>query len=361
VKEYYSPADFDGAPKYDAHIHYHTFDGLFVRKAAKAGLHLLTVNTNFDILPIDVQFEISRSLHLRHPQTFNFLGAFDATNFASETFADDSVRQIKKCRAAGARGIKIWKNAGMVLKNEAGQYLMADDPLFDPIYAFLEKEKIPLLAHLGEPRNCWLPLERMTTHSDRQYYSKNPQFHMYLHPETPSCEQQIAARDRILERYPGLIFVGAHLGSMEWSLEELANRFDRFPNFYVDLSGRITHIFEQTFRNRNGVIDFFQTYRDRVMYGLDYFVSPNGSRNWMRPVCKCFPRVYMNWLFGHLYGEIEKHWLFFATDQVIKTGKVLNTPLSPRYIKGIRLPKDTVDRIFYENVRRVYLNSNLNG
>lgn len=354
MKEYYSPADFAKSPKYDAHTHYHTFDDLFVCKAAKANLHLLTINTNFKILPIDAQFEISQSLHQRHPKTFNFLGTFDATNFASKTFIEDAVGQIKKCMVAGARGIKIWKNMGMTLINEAGQFIMADDPVFAPIFAFLEKEKIPLLAHLGEPRNCWLPLESMSTYSDLQYFSKNPQFHMYRHPEAPSYEQQIAVRDRLLERYPGLIFIGAHLGSMEWSLEELANRLDRFPNFYVDLSGRFHHIFEQTFRNRNCVIDFFQTYQDRILYGLDYFVSPNGSRDWMRPVCRCFPRMYMSWLFRYLCREIEKHWLFLATDQMVKIGKILTTPESSADIKGIRLSKDIVDRIFFENANCVY-------
>lgn len=351
MKEYYSSADFTQAPKYDAHIHYHTFDDLFLRKAEKANLHLLAVNTNFNILPIDKQFEISRFLHQRHPLTFNFTGTFDASNFASKTFAEDSIEQIKQYMAAGARGVKIWKNVGMALKNEAGQYLMADDPVFTPIFAFLEKEKIPLMAHLGEPRNCWLPIERMTNDADKNYFSKNPQYHMYLQPEAPSYEQQIAARDRILELFPGLILVGAHLGSMEWSLEELAKRLERFPNFYVDLSGRFNYIFEQTLQNRDEVIGFFQTYQDRIIYGLDFFVTPDGSRKWMNPVCKCFPRAYMTWLFGRFYREIEKHWLFFATGQMIKTGEKTK---SSGNIEGLGLSKDIVNRIFYGNANCVY-------
>ena len=55
---------------------------------------------------------------------------------------------------------------------------------------------------------------------DAHYFRKNPNFYMYPHPEVPSYEQQLMARDRILERYPELIFVGAHLGSMEWNLDE---------------------------------------------------------------------------------------------------------------------------------------------
>ena len=346
----YSPADFIKSPKFDAHIHYHTYNDLFVRKAKKANMRLLAINTNFGILPIDAQFEISQFLHKRHPETFNFIGTFDATTFASKTFAEDTIGHIKKCVAAGVRGVKIWKNIGMFLKNESGQYIMVDDPVFDPIFAFLEKEKIPLLAHLGEPRNCWLPIEQMTNETDQRYYSQNPNLHMYLHPEAPSCEQQLIARDHILERYPELIFVGAHLGSMEWSLEEVAKRLDRFSNFYVDLSGRFEHIYNQTIKNRNHVINFFETYQNRILYGSDYFVSQNYEKKWLNLFCNYFPQIYLNLLFGIIYRRIKKHWLFFATDQIIKTEGIK----SPMQIKGLKLSKKIVDRIFYENVRSVY-------
>jgi hypothetical protein len=356
-KEYYSPADFINLPKYDAHTHYHTFDDLFVRKAKKVNLSLLTINTDFPFLPRDTQFEIAQSIHQRHPRSFDFIGTFDASAFASKTFAEDAVAQIKNCMAAGARGIKIWKNMGMTLKNDAGQYVMADDPVFAPIFEFIEKKKIPLLAHLGEPRNCWLPIEQMTIGSDRRYFSKNPDYHMYLHPEAPSYEQQITARDNLLERYPDMIFVGAHLGSMEWNLEEVAKRMDRFPNFYVDISGRFAHICEQTFRNRNYVINFFETYRNRIMYGLDYFVFQNYSQWWINLMCKYLPRVYLTFLFQYLYRTIKSHWMFFATDKVIKIGKINDRPETSENIEGLKLPKKTVDSIFYENVRLVYFNN----
>ena len=344
MKEYYSAADFIKSPKYDAHIHYHTFDDLFVRKAKKANLSLLAINTDFDFLPIDTQFEISQFLHRRYPQSFDFIGTFDASTFASKTFAEDAVEYIKKYMSAGARGIKIWKNIGMVLKNDAGKFIMADDPVFAPIFAFLQKEKIPLLAHLGDPRSRWLPLENMTD------FSKNPKFYKYLHPEIPSYEQQIMARDRILERYPELIFVGAHLGSMEWNFEEVAKRFDRFPNLYVDLSGRFAYIIEQTLQNRKYVIDFFETYQNRILYGSDCLASQYNIREWMHLFCKCFPHIYMNLLFRYICNKIKQHWLFFSTDQVVKIGKIGKY----KHIEGLKLSKDIVDRIFFENTRCVY-------
>ena len=356
MKEYYSSVDFKKALKMDAHTHYHTFDDFFVRKAKKANMGLITINTNFERLPIDTQSEISQSLHQRYPETFNFIATFDASAFASKSFVEDTISQLKNCIASGARGVKIWKNIGMTLRNEAGQYIMADDPVFAPIFGFLEKEKIPLLAHLGEPRNCWMPIEQMTTRSDARYFSKNPHYHMYLHPEVPSFEQHNIARDHILERYPNLIFVGAHLGSMDWNLDEVAKRMDRFPNFNVDISGRFHHIVQLATRNRDQVIDFFNKYQNRIIYGLDYFVSQDYSQKWMSFFCHCFPQLYHHLLFEYLCRKIKQHWLFFATNKMVNTKAICNQSEAPSKILGLNLTKKVVDRIFYENALSIYFN-----
>ena len=74
---------------------------------------------------------------------------------------------------------------------------------------------------------------------------------MYLHPEMPSYEDQINARDNILAEYPGLDFIGAHLGSLEWNVDELARTLDRFPNMKVDMAARIGHLKNQSKDRQN--------------------------------------------------------------------------------------------------------------
>jgi hypothetical protein len=96
---------------------------------------------------------------------------------------------------------------------------MIDDPRFDRILDFIEKNDITVIGHLGEPKNCWLPVDQMTIAGDKNYFTANPGYHMYLHPEFPSYEAQINARDNMLRKHPGLRFVGAHLGSLEWNVD----------------------------------------------------------------------------------------------------------------------------------------------
>ena len=102
---------------------------------------------------------------------------------------------------------KIWKEIGLELKKPDGSFLMPDDPLFDPIYAHLARRRKPLLAHLAEPREAWLPLDPKGLHHG--YYSRNPEWHLYGKPEYPSHEALMTARDHIAEKHPGLVLIGA--------------------------------------------------------------------------------------------------------------------------------------------------------
>ena len=62
---------------------------------------------------------------------------------------------------------------------------MIDDPAIEPVINFIISKNLPITGHLGEPRNCWLPLNEMTVSGDSSYFAENPQYHMFLHPEYP--------------------------------------------------------------------------------------------------------------------------------------------------------------------------------
>ena len=121
----------------------------------------------------------------------------------------------------------------------------------------MEENNTPLLAHLGEPRNCWLPGDQMTDAGDRSLMKT---IHSIICTYIQRCllyEDQINARDRLLERYPDIIFIGAHLGSLEWNVDELAKRLDKYPNFKVDMAARIGHLRNQSVQDWDRVQEFF--------------------------------------------------------------------------------------------------------
>jgi len=198
------------------------------------------------------------------PERLFWCTSFDLPTFDEAEYADRVIAQIDADVAAGAVACKVWKSIGMEVRKPDGAFLMIDDPLFGPIFEHLRRIELPLLMHIGEPLACWRPLVDDNPHYG--YYRRNPQWHMYDKPAYPSHERIIAARDRMIERNPKLRIIGAHFGSLEYDVAEIARRLDRYPNFAVDSSARLHDL---TYQDRETVRQFFLDYPDRVLFGTD--------------------------------------------------------------------------------------------
>lgn len=332
--EYYTADDFQIVKKIDVHFHYETLDDRYLLLADSLNFKLVSPNVDAG-RSINEQLEIATELKRKYPDKFAFFGTFGVDQFGTEDFAGNIVSRIDTCMAAGASGIKIWKNIGMTLKDSVGNFVMADDMAFAPVFTYMEEKNIPLLAHLGEPKNCWLPLEEMTLDNDRSYFSNNPQYHMYLHPEAPSYEDQIRARDNLLERYPGIPFTGAHLGSQEWSIDEVARTLDRFPAYDVEFSARIGHLQYQAITEPEKVRDFLIKYQDRIMYGTDVGVTARNNN-----YAATAESLVKRW---------KDHFVWLATD-----ADVIVADLDGKPVKGLQLPKEVIDKIYFANAEKFF-------
>lgn len=326
---YYTKADYNNLPKIDVHFHYNTTDIRYLKFADSLYFRLISPNVDTE-MPIDEQLKIATAIKKEYPKKFAFFGTFSVDSFNNSGFAEKTIDRINRCIKAGASGIKIWKNIGMVLKDTAGRNVMVDDPAFEPVFNYLEVNKIPLLAHLGEPRNCWLPEALMTVGNDLRYYKRHPQFHMYLHPEEPSYEDQINARDHLLRNHPKLNFTGAHLASLEWNVDELAKRFDLFPNMKADLAARIGHLQYQSLTDREKVRNFLIRYQDRIQYGSDRTITENDTN---------FSAVSAG-----IRARWFEQWAYLATDSIFEIGD-----LNGGKVKGLQLPRKVIDKIFFHN------------
>jgi predicted TIM-barrel fold metal-dependent hydrolase len=333
--EYYSVADFEKVSKIDMHFHYNTSDVSYLKFADSLNFRIVSPNVDAGEMPIDRQLEIASAVRQKFPEKFAFFGTFAVDSFGRPGFAENAIAYMDKCMKAGACGIKIWKNIGMVLKNSASQYVMVDNEEFDPVFDYMEANKISLIAHLGEPRNCWLPENEMTVDNDRRYYTRHPEYYMYLHPEAPSYQDQINARDNLLRKHPKLSFTGAHLASLEWSVDELAERFDEFPEMKADLAARIGNIQHQSLADRERVRNFLIKYQDRIMYGTDITLSVKDT-------------VYSRVTSG-MRAIWMDHWAYLATDS-----SVVVKALGGKEVKGLQLPREVIDKIYRQNAEHFF-------
>jgi hypothetical protein len=328
---YYTMADFPSVKKFNSHVHISVFDSIFIRQAEADNFRFLTVNVNSPSVPVAQQQEVAVKLVHTFPQDIFFASAFSVKDFNSPGWLQQTLDYLQKSFDSGAIAVKIWKNIGMELKDPQGKFVMIDKPVFDTIIDFIEKHNITLIGHLGEPRNAWLPVDKMTVAGDKNYFAAHPQYHMYLHPEYPSYEDQINARDHMLEKHPRIRFVGAHLGSLEWSVDELAKRLDKFPNMAVDMAERISHLQYQAVTDWKKVHDFLIKYQDRLIYGTD-----EGVNSGKDPV-EVSRLAHENWL---------RHWRFFTS------GKRMKVPKVEKEFNGMKLPREVVDKIYLHNAEK---------
>ena len=152
---------------------------------------------------------------------------------------------------------------------------------------------------------------------------------MYLHPDYPSHERLMESRDNVLARYPDLQMVGAHLGSLEWDVDVLAERLDRYPNFAVDLAARVCHLQVQ---DREKVIDFILKYQDRILYATDMSVSGDNfeeKREWIK-------------------NEWRSDWSYFACDSLMSSRNVEGE------FRGLDLDEEVLRKIYCTNAMHWY-------
>jgi predicted TIM-barrel fold metal-dependent hydrolase len=336
TNKYYSADDFTSVLKIDSHIHINSDDSAFEDQAAADNFLLITLGVDHsDSAGIRNQFSYAVSSVNKHPGKV-FFGPtflFDTAGWGTPEWSEKVITQLAKDISAGAITVKIWKNIGMTVRDRAGKFIMADDPGLQPVFDFIKSKNLPVTGHLGEPRNCWLPLGQMTVSSDSSYFARNPQYHMYLHPEYPSYEAQIAARDNILKNNPDLTFIGCHLGSLEWNVDSIASRLDRYPNFAVDMSARICHLQFQSAKDRERVRNFIIKYQDRLLYGTDTGYSGSDNPAGFKK------RMHETW---------TDDWKYFTSDDEMTSGKFKGT------FKGLKLPKEVVDKIYSKNAINWY-------
>ncbi len=332
---YYRSDDFASVPKFDAHVHANVAAPEILEQARTDGFELLSINVDYPDFPT-LPDQVAAALALAHadPARFHFATTFSMDGWGQPGWASRVNQHIDEAVAQGALAVKVWKNIGMEVRGKDGRLVMIDDPGFDPVFGHVQSLGVPLIGHQGEPYNCWLPLEQMTTENDRSYFREHPQYHMYLHPELPSYLDQMSARDRMLDRHPHLRFIGAHMASLEWDVDRLGAFLDAHPYAVVDLAARMTQVQYQSHLDRDRVRRFFIRYQDRILYGSDLTFAPDADPAGFRT------DAHTAW---------SSDWTYLATDEAQHIDDL------GADVAGLQLPRDVIDRIYHGNAQRVLL------
>ena len=320
--------EFGSFEKIDAHVHIRYNGPEFFDQAIEDNFKAVVIT--LDHYDRDKQHDFVAQQKEIHGDQFAYLTYFPIAGWDEPDWQAKTIELLGEAFDKGALGVKVWKNIGMEFKDKDGRFVTIDDPKFDPIIDYIQSQDKTLTAHLGEPRDCWLPLDEMLGTSNRNYYTSHPEYHMYQHPEYLSYEEQIAAMERMLTRHSDLRYVGCHLASIEWSVTELANLLDKFPNIAVDLAERIDDL---QLLDRDEVRQFFIDYQDRLLYATDFGIDEEDD-----PVAAA-REIHETWLLD---------WNYFTTDST------MSIPGIDQPVKGLDLPPDVLTKLYRENAKAWY-------
>ena len=197
----------------------------------------------------------------------------------------------------GVVGYKIWVGVSTAI----------DHPANDP--ALTKMEQIGMLAasmHISQPypRNCKDPVKFW---------------------------ESINAWERVLDRHPKLVCITAHFADLFYSdeqLEYLQYILETYPNVYVDTSARFKDFYSMTHEN---IRKFMIKYSDRILFGTDIGNQPRKGD----------------------YLEVAK--LYNRCFEALETDKILPGGFfGDREIKGLSLPIDVLEKIYYKNSVKLY-------
>jgi predicted TIM-barrel fold metal-dependent hydrolase len=117
--------------------------------------------------------------------------------------------------------------------------------------------------------------------------------------------------------------VGAHLGSMEVDVDQIAQRFDKYPNFAVDTAARVNYLMLQP---PEKVRAFLIKYQDRVVYGTDNVLFPPDNSE----------VVLKEWA-----ARYERDWRYFSGEADVK--------FEEGTTKGLHLPAPVLRKLYHDN------------
>jgi predicted TIM-barrel fold metal-dependent hydrolase len=262
--------------------------------------------------------------HAAAPDRFIIFCNIDFARIDEPDFAAEQCAFLERARANGARGLKIFKDLGLRIRDRSGALVPVDDPRLDPIWAKCGELGMPVLIHTADPAAFFEPVDET---NERWMQLKRHPTWSFAEPELPDRATLFAQRDRVIARHGGTIFICAHVGSHADDLAAAGRLLDACPNAYVDISGRVGALGRQPYSARR----FLLEHQDRVLFGTDRFPGRADQPRY---------RVYYRFL------ETDDEYFRYYDHPFAPSGDWM--------IYGVFLPDEVLRKIYHGNAYRIF-------
>jgi predicted TIM-barrel fold metal-dependent hydrolase len=265
-------------------------------------------------------------LHMHHlspaADRFRVFGGVDWGKWPElgEAFPAYAVERLRLQKERGAFGLKIWKPFGLQVRDPQGELVKVDDARLDPLWQAAGELELPVLIHVADPVAFFDPIDENNERWEE--LGEHPDW-AFTSPPFPSFMDILNAFKNLVKRHSTTTFIGAHVGCYAENLEFVGRMLDEFPNYLIDISGRLGELGRQPYSARR----FFLKYPDRILYGLDEGIHLEGYRLSYR---------------------------FFETDDEYFNYNVSEIPQQGRwFVCGLQLPDEVLKKFYFENAAKL--------
>ncbi len=177
----------------------------------------------------------------------------------------------------GGRGLKIFKELGLVYRDRSGKLIAPDDQRLQPVWQAAAERGLPVLYHIADPLRSFAPIGK--TYEDLRTCRQTDMRWKWGAPGYPAHEDLLRAMDNLAGANPATTFVFPHLASLDHDLRRCGELLRRHANVYVDTSARLLSLGRQPHTAR----ELCLAYADRILWGTDYsWPDEVNYRAWFR-------------------------------------------------------------------------------
>jgi len=199
-----------------------------------------------------------------HPGRFATFAQWDRGLFATGAWRELG-EQVAEAARRGAKGLKVWKDLGLHLRDDRGELVMPDDPRLDPVWDACVDAGIPVTIHVGDPVAFFWPLDERNERVEELL--AHPDWWFGDRERFPPLERILEALEQLIARRSDVTFIGAHVLCLAEDVAWVARMLDTYPNAYADIAARIPELG----RVPRAARELILRHADRVVLGTDAF------------------------------------------------------------------------------------------
>jgi predicted TIM-barrel fold metal-dependent hydrolase len=230
----------------------------WVRTMDEVGVEKTTILT----MATGAEFDGINRNYSKYPERFELWCGFDFTGFNQPGFGPGAVRELERCRQAGARGVGEIHDKGKGLRSgkSNAQGMHPDDPRMDALFEKTAELGMPISLHVADPIWMYQKMDKTNGGLMNAYA-----WRLDNQPNIVGLPGMIEILERTVQRHSKTTFVACHFANLDYDLARLGDLFERNPNLYADISAR----YAETAPIPRFASQFYAKHADRLVYGTD--------------------------------------------------------------------------------------------